>query len=91
MGIKDREIMDMQKWFENVLSRIQKVDRKEKMRMRRKIRDELYLLLTWEKPTPDAIMNRWEERMGNVFKVLPFGAREELFKLMKKKMTLPKA
>lgn len=90
MAIKDRDIMDMQKWFENVLSRIQRVDRKEKMRMRRKIRDELYLLLTWEKPTPDAIMNRWEERMGNVFKVLPFGAREELFNLMKKKMELPK-
>ena len=90
MAIKDRDIMDMQKWFENVLSRIQKVDRKEKMRMRRKIRDELYLLLTWEKPTPDAIMNRWEERMNNLFKVMPFGAREELFNLMKKKMTLPK-
>ncbi len=90
MAIKDRDIMDMQKWFENVLSRIQRVERKEKMRMRRKIRDELYLLLTWEKPTPDAIMNRWEERMGNVFKVLPFGAREELFNLMKKKMELPK-
>lgn len=82
--------MEMQNWFENVLSRIQKVDRKEKMRMRRKIRDELYLLLTWEKPTPDAIMNRWEERMNNLFKVMPFGAREELFGLMKKKMTLPK-
>jgi hypothetical protein len=90
MAIKDRDIMDMQKWFENVLSRIQKVDRKEKMRMRRKIRDELYLLLTWEKPTPDAIMNRWEERMNNLFKVMPLGAREELFDLMKKKMRLPK-
>ena len=91
MGIKDKDIMEMQKWFENALSRIQKVDRKEKMRMRKKIRDELYLLLTWEKPTPDAIMNRWEERMGKVFKVLPFGAREDLFNLMKKKMQLPKA
>jgi hypothetical protein len=80
----------MLKWFEDALSRITRVDRKEKMKMRRKIRDELYLLLTWQKPTPDMIMNRWEERMGKVFKALPFGAKEELFNLMKKKMEMPK-
>ena len=90
MAIKDKDIMDMLKWFEDTLSRLSRVDRKEKMKMRKKIRDELYLLLTWEKPTPDMIMNRWEERMGNVFKAMPFGAREELFKLMKKKMEMPK-
>ena len=82
--------MDLQKWFEEALSRISKVDRKQKMKMRKKIRDELYLLLTWEKPTPDAIMNRWEERMRKFFEALPFGLREDLFKLMKKKMTIPK-
>jgi hypothetical protein len=90
MAIKDKDIMDMLKWFEDALSRITRVDRKEKMKMRRKIRDELYLLLTWQKPTPDMIMNRWEERMGKVFKALPFGAKEELFNLMKKKMEMPK-
>ena len=37
MGIKDKDIMEMQKWFEDALSRIQKVDRKEKMRMRNHI------------------------------------------------------
>ena len=82
--------MDLQKWFEEALSRISKADRKEKMKMRKKIRDELYLLLTWEKPTPDAIMNRWEERMRKFFELLPFGLREDLFNLMKKKMTIPK-
>ncbi len=90
MKIKDRDIMDLQKWFEEALSRISKIDRKEKMKMRKKIRDELYLLLTWEKPTPDAIMNRWEERMRKFFEALPLGAREDLFKLMHKKMTIPK-
>jgi hypothetical protein len=90
MKIKDQDIMELLNWFENALGRISKVDRKEKMRMRRKIRDELYLLLTWEKPSPDAIMNRWEERMDKVFKALPFGAKEDLFYLMKKKMSIPK-
>jgi hypothetical protein len=89
MKIKDQDIMDLLKWFEDALSRIAKVDRKEKMKMRRKIRDELYLLLTWEKPTADAIMNRWEERMRKFFEVLPFGAREDLLNLMKKKMAAP--
>ena len=82
--------MDLLKWFENTLSRASRVDRKEKMRMRKKIRDELFLLLTWEKPTADAIMNRWEERMYKIFQVLPFGAKEELFNLMKKIMASPK-
>jgi len=90
MTIKDQDIMELLKWFENALSRISRVDRKEKMRMRRKVRDELFLLLTWEKPTPDAILNRWEERMDKVFKALPFGAKEDLFNLMKKKMSMPK-
>jgi hypothetical protein len=90
MKIKDQDIMDLLKWFENTLSRVSRVDRKEKMRMRKKIRDELFLLLTWEKPTADAIMNRWEERMYKIFQALPFGAKEELFSLMKKIMASPK-
>lgn len=56
MKIKDQDIMELLNWFENTLGRISKVDRKEKMRMRRKVRDEPYLLLTWGKPSPDAIM-----------------------------------
>jgi len=90
MRIKDRDIMDLLKWFEEALSRAPKIERKEKMKMRKKIRDELFLLLTWEKPTADVIMNRWEERLDKVFKVLPFGAREDLFGLMKKIMQMPK-
>ena len=90
MKVKDQDIMELLKWFEDTLSRASRVDRKEKMKMRKKVRDELFQLLTWEKPTADAIMNRWEERMQRVFKVLPFGAKEELFSLMKKIMASPK-
>jgi hypothetical protein len=89
MKVKDQDIMELLKWFEDTLSRASRVDRKEKMKMRKKVRDELFLLLTWEKPTADAIMNRWEERLQNVFKAFPFGAREDLFNLMKKIMASP--
>jgi len=69
--LKDRDIMEINKWFEEALNRLPKVDRKTKMRMRKKIRDEVYFLLTWEKPSPSMIMNRWEERISDFFKVMP--------------------
>ncbi len=84
--LKDRDIMDINKWFEDALNRLSKVERKKKMRMRRKIRDEVYFLLTWEKPTPSMIINRWEERMNDVFTAMPYGLKEELVRLLVKKM-----
>jgi len=84
--LKDRDIMDINKWFEDTLNRLSKVERQQKMRMRKKIRDEVYFLLTWEKPTPSMIINRWEERMNDVFTAMPYGLKEELVRLLVKKM-----
>jgi hypothetical protein len=39
--------------------------------LRRKIRNEVYLVLTWEKPTPSGIFNRWEERLSDMFNAMP--------------------
>ena len=64
----------------------QRADKREKMRMRRKIRDEVFNLLTWEKPTPTAIMNRWEERLQEIFKAMPYGFKEDLLKMLIDKM-----
>jgi hypothetical protein len=86
--LKDRDIMDINKWFEDVLSRLSKIDRQQKMRMRRKIRDEVYFLLTWEKPTPSMIINRWEERISDVFIAMPYGLKEDLLRLLVKKMEI---
>lgn len=84
--LKDRDIMEINKWFEEALNRLSKVDRKAKMRMRKKIRDEVYFLLTWEKPTPSMIMNRWEDRIGDFFKVMPYGLRDDLLHLLAKRI-----
>jgi len=84
--LKDRDIMDINKWFEDALNRLSKVERKQKMRMRRKVRDEVYFLLTWAKPTPTMIINRWEERMNEVFQAMPYGLKDELIRLLVKKM-----
>ena len=78
--ITDLDILELRNFFEEALSRAQKADKKKKMRLRRKIRDEVFLLQTWEKPTPKSIMSRWEEKMQDVFKVMPFGFKEDLFR-----------
>ena len=87
--ITDLDILEIRQFFEDSLSRSQRADKRQKMRMRKKIRDEIFLLLTWEKPTPTGMMNRWEERLQDVFKVMPFGFKEELFKLLIDKMKGP--
>jgi hypothetical protein len=84
--ITDLDIMEIRQVFEDALSRAQKADKRQKMRLRRKIRDEVYLLLTWEKPTPTGIMNRWEERLQDVFRVMPYGIKDEIFKMLVDKM-----
>ena len=84
--LKDRDLMDINKWFEDALNRMSRIERKQKMRMRRKIRDEVYFLLTWEKPTPSMIINRWEERISDFFSAMPYGLRDDLVKLLAKKM-----
>ena len=86
--LSDRDIMDINKWFDDALNRLSKVDRKKKMRMRRKVRDEVYFLLTWAKPTPSMIINRWEERLSDVLQAMPYGLKDELLRLLVKKMDM---
>ena len=66
--LKDLDIMEINKWFEEALNRFYMVYRKTKISMLKKFRDEVYFLLTWEKPTPSMIMNRWEDRIGDFSK-----------------------
>jgi hypothetical protein len=90
MKIKEPDLLELSNWFEMALSQSSRLERNKKMKMRKKIRDELYLLLTWEKPTADVIINRWEERLDMVFKVMPTNLRDDIFRLLKKKLTIPK-
>ena len=87
--ITDLDVQEIRQLFEEGLNQAHNADKRQKMRMRRKIRDEVFNLLTWEKPTPTAIMNRWEERLQDVLKVMPFGFKEELFKMLVDKMQHP--
>jgi hypothetical protein len=87
--ISDLDVQEIRQFFEDGLNQAQGADKRQKMRMRRKIRDEVFNLLTWEKPTPTGIMNRWEERLQDVFKVMPYSFKDELFRMLVEKMQHP--
>ena len=87
MGLSEKNIYELRLWFEEALNRTpKKLDKQKKMRMRRKIRDEIFLLLTWEKPSPSAIIKRWEDRLFDVFQIMPFGFKDDLLKILIDKM-----
>ena len=87
MRLNEQDIYDLRMKFEEALNRSPKnIEKQKKMRMRRKVRDEIFFLLTWEKPSPSAIMNRWEDRLFDVFQIMPFGFKEELLNLLIDKM-----
>ena len=88
MKLTQADICEMREWFEDNLGCVQRVDKKIKMRMRKKIRDELFQLLTWQKPSPTAIMNRWDDTLSDVFAVMPYGFRDNLLKMLTKKIDL---
>lgn len=84
--IADVDVQEIRQFFEENLNQAIGVDKRQKMRIRRKMRDEVFNLLTWEKPTPTGIMNRWEDRLQDAFKVMPYSFKEELFKMLVDKM-----
>ena len=90
MKVKEPDLLEFNNWFEMALNQAAGVDRKDKMKMRKKIRDELYILLSWENPTPDVILNRWEDRLYKVFNIMNPGLKDDLLKLLKKKLAAPK-
>ena len=87
--LSDMDVQEIRQFFEDGLNQAQRADKRQKMRMRRKIRDEVFNLLTWEKPTPSAIMNRWEERLNDAFKVMPYTFKDDLFRMLVEKMQHP--
>ena len=82
--LQKRDTEDIIKWFEDALNQLDRIDRQKKMKMRKKIRDEIYFLTTWPKPTPTLVISRLEERLRDVFRAMPFGLKENLVHLLEK-------
>ena len=80
----------MGKLFEEGLNRLQNVDKREKLRYRRRIRDELFSLLGWELASPAGIIKRFEERMPDFFQALPYGFKDDVLEFLINAMSIDK-
>ncbi len=89
MKLKDSDIKALNDLFEEALNRSQRIDRQQKIQFRKKIRNELFSMLGWETATPAGIMSRWEERLADIFSVLPFGFKDDLNRELVEKMRSP--
>lgn len=81
-----RDIEDIRLLFEDALKRAKKVDRIEKMKIRGRIRLQLSHLMVWRNPTSERILYRWENKLQDVFLLFPYRFRDELKKLLTKKI-----
>ena len=86
MKLPESDIYEIFQLFENALARAPRVEKKRKMQMRGTIRDEVFQLFATENPAANRVMKRWEGRLGEVFDVLPFGFKDELRVLLRRKM-----
>ena len=88
MRLKETQIHELGQMFEEGLNRLQKVDKREKVRLRRRIRDELFSLLGWELASPTGILKRFEDRMPDLFRALPYGFKDELLDFLVNLMSI---
>ena len=86
MSIKPHDIEDIRLLFEDALKRTQKIDRIERIKIRGRIRRELNNIIGWKNPTPDRILRRWDSRLSDVFSILPHQFRDDLQKMLSKKI-----
>jgi hypothetical protein len=86
MRLKDADVKELGELFEEALNRAQRLDRQQRIRLRKKIRNELYALMSWDMATPAGIISRWEERLSDVLAVLPFSFKDEVTKVLVDKL-----
>ena len=88
MKLKETHIHELGQMFEEGLNRMIKADKREKLRYRRRIRDELFSLLGWELASPAGIIKRFEERLPDFFLAVPYGFKDELLAFLTDRMSL---
>jgi hypothetical protein len=87
MKLKDQDILEFSEFFESALTRAANMDKQQKIRLRRKVRNELYSMLGFEFIAADAVMSRWNERLSDIFQLAPYGFEEELLRVLIYKLT----
>lgn len=86
MSLKPHDIEEIRLFFEDALKRMQGIDRIERIKIRGRIRRELNNIIGWKNPTPDRILRRWDSRLSDVFSLFPYWFRDDLKKMLSKKI-----
>ncbi len=89
MKLKDAHVKELFEMFEEALNRSQRLDKQQRIHLRKKIRNELFSLMSWDLATASGVLARWEERLYDVFNALPFGFKEEIAKALTEIMRSP--
>jgi hypothetical protein len=89
MRLKDLDVKELGERFEEALNRAQRLDKQQRIRLRKKIRNELFALMSWDLATPAAVISRWEDRLADVFLALPYGFKDEIARELTERMRSP--
>jgi len=90
MKLKETDVHELGQMFEEGLNRMLKADKREKLKYRRRIRDELFAMLGWELASPAGIIKRFEERMPDYFQAVPYGFKDEIMAFLNDRMSITK-
>ncbi len=76
------EILEM---LEDGINFVAKLSKVEKMKLRRKIREQAGWLQEWRNPSAGGILQKLEGKLSNVFLLYPHGFDDDFRRLLEKK------
>jgi NH3-dependent NAD+ synthetase len=83
--LKKNDINEILELFENELNSLRNIDRIEKMKMKSRIRKQATWLLAFRNPKSLIITTKLEEKLSDLFRLSPYGFKDKLKDLLKKK------
>jgi len=81
-GLKKTDLRHLIDLFETELNLVPKLAKIEKMKMRSKIRRELYCLMVLSNQTAPRLLKRLEEKLPEVFSACPYEFSDKLRRLI---------
>jgi hypothetical protein len=84
---KKNDIKEIIELLEHELEKIKNFDRIEKMKMRCCIRKQANWLMTFRNPTSYKISTKLEDTLSDLFYLYPYGFKDKLNELLKKKIS----
>jgi len=83
--LNPRDVGEILQMLEDGINLMPKLDKREKMKMRIKIRKQFNWLSGLSNPTAEILLLKLEERLSDVFSLYPYGFSDTVKKLLEKK------